>query len=125
MALKQVFFALLSGAIGFTLTSPIFAEAQYATKAEFVAAVAGKTIFTKTKTGKPFSAVYDAKGTGTFTLADAGPEKFTWSFKGDTICSVYKKMKFTECNKVEIVGPAELKFIDAKTGKLNNEYSVK
>lgn len=100
------------------------ATGKFATKAEFLDAVAGKSLTTTTKSGKPFNAVYEAGGSGIFTLGSNKPAAFKWTFKGDTLCSVFKTMSFTECNKVEIAGANTVRFIDAKSGRLNNTYSV-
>lgn len=116
---------IISITLGFAIASSAFAETVYATKTTFSTAVAGRTLSTKTKTGKDFVAVYDSKGKGTFTLGDKKPANFTWTYKGDTLCSNFKSINFVECNKVKIVSTTEVKFIDAKSGQVNNIYSIK
>jgi len=118
-------FSSITLAFSILLTVPALAADKFATKDEFVAAAAGKTLTTKTKKGDTYTATYDAKGGGTFAIGSKAPAKFTWTFKGDTLCSEFKSMKFTECNKVVVTSPAELKFVDAKSGSVNNVYSVK
>ena len=117
--------SIISITLGFGIVSSAFAEGIYATKATFSTAIAGRTLSTKTKAGKDFVAVYDSKGKGTFTLGDNKPAKFTWTYNGDTLCSNFKSINFSECNKVKIVSTTEVEFIDAKSGKLNNNYSIK
>jgi hypothetical protein len=48
-----------------------------------------------------------------------------WTSKGTTLCTTIKAWSLTECNYVEIVSPNKANFVDAKTGKLNNVYSIK
>ena len=120
------FVGLAVAALGASLVvvPAVRAETGFATKKQFVDAVAGKSLSTTTKSGKPFSVTYGSGGSGTFRLGDGKASKFTWTFKGDTLCSVFKTMKFTECNHVQITGPTKVRFIDAATGKINNDYSV-
>lgn len=98
---------------------------EIATKAEFITATAGKTLTTKTKKGDTFAATYDANGKGKFSIQGKTSGDLSWTFKNDTLCSEFKSMKFKECNKVVVGSGTELKFLDAKTGSLNNTYSVK
>jgi hypothetical protein len=118
-------FCALPIAISTLVAAPVLAADKFATKEEFISAASGKTLTTTTKKGDTFTAMYDAKGGGTFSIGGKTPGQLTWTFKGDTLCSEFKSMKFKECNKVVVSGPAELKFMDAKTGALNNVYSVK
>ena len=112
-------------AISVGLTAPALAADKFATKAEFITAAAGKTLTTKTKKGDTFTATYDADGKGKFSIEGKTAGDFTWTFKGDTLCSEFKSMKFKECNKVVLDSAKELKFVDAKSGGLNNIYTVK
>ncbi len=110
---------LAIGAAGAALAAP-----AYATKAAFQTAVVGKTIASTTKKGKPFVAHYAANGTGDLTISGDKPQSFTWTFKGEVLCSTFKAWNFTECNRVVIKDPAAVDFIDAKSGALNNSYTV-
>lgn len=112
-------------AIFAVMVAPVNAAEKFATKAEFVAAAAGKNLTTKTKKGDTLTATYDANGQGRFAIEGKTSGDFSWTFKGDTLCSEFKSMKFKECNKVVVASATELKFLDAKSGSLNNIYSVK
>lgn len=94
-------------------------------KSDFVAAIVGKTISTTTQKGKSMSSVYKADGSGEVTIEGAKKQTFSWTYKGTTLCTTIKAWKLTECNAVELVSPEKANFIDAKTGKLNNVYSIK
>jgi hypothetical protein len=101
------------------------AEGKGVTKSEFVAAIVGKTVSTTTSKGKSMSAVYKADGTGETAVEGIKKQPMKWTYKGTTLCTTIKAWSLTECNYVEIVSPNKANFVDAKTGKLNNVYSIK
>lgn len=127
--MKSIFivsaFYVTAFSISSAMLAPVFATEKFATKAEFITATAGKTLTTKTKKGDTFKATYDANGKGKFSIEGKTSGDLSWTFKNDTLCSEFKSMKFKECNKVVVDSGTELKFLDAKTGSLNNTYSVK
>ncbi|WLP54698.1 hypothetical protein [Agrobacterium fabrum] len=118
-------FYVTAFAISSAMMAPVLAAEKFATKAEFITATAGKTLTTKTKKGDTFTATYAANGKGKFSIEGKTSGDLSWTFKDDTLCSEFKSMKFKECNKVVIGNATELKFLDAKTGSINNTYSVK
>jgi hypothetical protein len=105
-----------------TATSGSAAE-EYLDKGKFPEAIVGKTITSKTSKGVPFTAVYKSNGTGDFQQKGRKAAKFKWTFKNDVVC--LDLGDFQECNKVVLSGKSSAKFVDAKTGKLNNTYSIK
>lgn len=102
---------------------PAHAAPTYVGQDAFAQAVVGKTIASTTKKGAPFTAVIAKGGKGTFEAQGAKAMAFKWDFKGDTFCWHFKD--FSECNKVEVVGPTDVNFYDAKSGALNNAYKVR
>ncbi|MGV2069040.1 hypothetical protein [Agrobacterium sp. 22-226-1] len=115
---KSVLFLALTLAAANVAAAP-----KYADKAEFTSAVVGQTISSKTSKGVRFSAIIKPDGTGTFAAKGQPIDSFKWTFDETVFCWEFKK--FTECNKVEIVGPKAVNFYDSKSGKLNNAYQVK
>lgn len=117
--MKQIAFLSLS----LIVSSPGIAAPAYVGQDVFVQTVVGKTIASTTKKGVPFTAVIAKGGKGTFEAQGAKAMAFRWDFKGDTFCWHFKD--FSECNKVEVIGPADVNFYDAKSGALNNAYKVR
>ena len=102
-----------------SLTSAI-AEVKFATSAEFSSGIVGKSMSSTTAKGQRFTAMIKSGGTGDFQIEGKPVEHFKWKFTGNTFCWTFPN--FTECNHVELESAASAKFIDAKSGKLNNAY---
>ena len=111
----------MSVALLVVISGVALAAEAYMSAADFDSKVVGKTLSSVTKKGKKFTAQFAAGGGGTFKIKGMDAVDFTWSFSGDTMCwEVYNNK---ECNHVVSKG-AKLDFVDAKTGKVNNSYSV-
>lgn len=110
--------------IAFTASATVaFSAPKYATEAEFTSAVVGKTIASTDKKGQSFTAMFKAGGAGEFQRPGRPLAKFKWTYAKEIVCWDFGDFK--ECNKVQVVSPTAVKFYDAKTGKLNNDYTVK
>ncbi len=113
---------LIVSAVVLASTCSAFAEPKFVSKDGFVNAIIGKVISSKTAKGNPFTATFKADGTGDFQQKGKKPAHFDWAFEDKTVCWDFGDFK--ECNKVEIVSSQKANFYDAKTGKLNNAYSI-
>ncbi|MBS7539125.1 hypothetical protein [Ancylobacter lacus] len=110
---------LAGGLAGAAVAAPV-----YATKEAFTAAVSGKSLSSTTKKNKPIVVHYLPGGSGDLTIGGDKPQSLTWTFKGDVLCTTVKAWSFTECNKVVLTSPTAADFIDAKSGQLNNTYTI-
>jgi hypothetical protein len=105
-------------------TSPDATQAAFLSGAEVRAQVVGHALSSTTKRGFQYTMHTTSDGTGVFVyekrmgVADV---PLTWEIRDDVFC--FHSPTASECNRVR-PNNGKLDFIDSKTERLNNTYSL-
>ncbi len=98
------------------------APAAYLSGPELRQAAVGKTLYSKSHRGIPYTMRLDPDGTGLFVYSGVIRDPLTWDINGDVLC-FHSKMGGTECDRVRPSGGG-YDLLSSTTGMLNNKYGT-
>ena len=102
-----------------TAASP--GEPTFLTGPQIQKSVIGTVLGSTSHSGKKYTMLLKADGTGMATFGGSTTDPLTWDINADVLC-FHGKLSGTECNRVK-PNAAGYDFFDQASGKLNNAYT--